>query len=100
MSLAAQRRLALALLVVLVLCAPGLAIAGPRAQAGSARPVATPASSLGAVFDRLRDLLHQLWEGRGGAGDARATTGAGGLQNVHANAGCGIDPNGDGCPHG
>jgi len=97
MPSASQRiRLTLVVLALLVLVTPGLAAARQSGQAAPARPAVASASAVGAFLARLRDLLGHLWEGRG---ETRPASGTAGLNNVHANAGCGIDPNGDGC-HG
>jgi len=83
------------LLLGTLLLAPGLAAAAPRGQSAPA-PRGAVLSSAESILDRLRVFLDHLWD-RGRA--ARPTAGPA-LQNVHGSAGCGIDPNGTGCPGG
>ncbi len=88
-----RTRLALGtLLLGAALLAPGLAAAAPRTgatpRAGGVGGVAERS-----VLGRLEELLRYLRDGRAPAGRP-----APGLRSVHANAGCGIDPNGTHCP--
>jgi hypothetical protein len=96
-----RTRLALGtLLLGAAVLAPGLAAAAPRTgmtpRAGTATAAGT-ATTAGAaersVLGRFEELLRYLRGGRAPAGRP-----APGLRSVHANAGCGIDPNGTHCP--